>query len=427
MKKVLFFPPPYVSLTPILLDMPDTAAAALVTAGVGAYPIELPTFTPVVGTPTPSPTPTPTYGNLALSTPLTAGLSASNITITGATSGSMITSNVPGLTVNSAGRTATFDGSAVAGSVSNGLVESGLAGYTDKANAVSVGALGALSVSPSAPSVPTSAAQGSLVATIAGVPSGVTPAFTPNDGRFVVAGDATNGWKIVVGLATLSAGSVSGTVAAQGAVSVSLPITITAVSTVPQLVNPPLAGLAGSVGRLSSYPYGSGTTGTGTANITQQWGGMFTPLQFIEPRIATTTYRIAEPYQNAKTIGGLIFANDGAGFDTYETWIPRIKAAAEAATAAGTKLILIYYMTNNSYSLVTSATNYSAYTDQAKEQIQRLLSYGCIVIVAGCAPRGSQTVNPFNQVGPGSPRYAYKAINAEMKTYAEARPTTMGF
>lgn len=41
MKKVLFFPPAYVSEKPILLDMPDTAAAALVAAGAGAYPLDL--------------------------------------------------------------------------------------------------------------------------------------------------------------------------------------------------------------------------------------------------------------------------------------------------------------------------------------------------------------------------------------------------
>jgi hypothetical protein len=43
--------------------------------------------------------------------------------ILGATAGSAIVSNVAGLTVNSAARTYAFDGTANAGTVANGLVE----------------------------------------------------------------------------------------------------------------------------------------------------------------------------------------------------------------------------------------------------------------------------------------------------------------
>ncbi|KQM92244.1 hypothetical protein ASE70_15125 [Sphingomonas sp. Leaf22] len=60
MKKVLFFPPAHVSPQPILLDMPDTAADALVAAGAGAFPIQMPTGqVSVIPAPTPAPTPTP--------------------------------------------------------------------------------------------------------------------------------------------------------------------------------------------------------------------------------------------------------------------------------------------------------------------------------------------------------------------------------
>lgn len=42
MTKVLYFPPAYVSRQPLLLDLPDTAAAAIVSSGAGAYPVPMP-------------------------------------------------------------------------------------------------------------------------------------------------------------------------------------------------------------------------------------------------------------------------------------------------------------------------------------------------------------------------------------------------
>jgi hypothetical protein len=60
------------------------------------------------------------------------------------------------------------------------------------------------------------AAAGTLVFNIAGVPAGVTPAITPNDGRIVVAGDATAGWKGVIGLTASGPGTTDYAVAATG-------------------------------------------------------------------------------------------------------------------------------------------------------------------------------------------------------------------
>ncbi|MBB3348811.1 hypothetical protein [Sphingomonas sp. BK069] len=61
------------------------------------------------------------------------------------------------------------------------------------------------------------AAAGTLVATIGNVPTGATPTLTPNDGRLAIAGDATNGWKVVVGLTVANAGTIALAVAAAGA------------------------------------------------------------------------------------------------------------------------------------------------------------------------------------------------------------------
>lgn len=74
----------------------------------------------------------------------------------------------------------------------------------------------------------TNAASGTLIANIGNVPAGITPTITPGDGREVIAGDATNGWKIVVGMTASSAGKISTTVAATGATSVTKDVTVTA-------------------------------------------------------------------------------------------------------------------------------------------------------------------------------------------------------
>ncbi len=105
---------------------------------------------------------------------------------------------------------------------------------TSTSNAVTVSAATVtptLSLSPTAPSVASNAAAGTLVSNITNVPAGVTPTVTPNDGRLVIAGDATAGWKIVVGMSALSAGQVNFSVAASGATGASGTLTITAAAT----------------------------------------------------------------------------------------------------------------------------------------------------------------------------------------------------
>lgn len=58
MTKVLYFPPAYVSRQPVLLDLPDTAAAAIVSSGAGAYPVPMPLDRlPMVVVPVPTPLP----------------------------------------------------------------------------------------------------------------------------------------------------------------------------------------------------------------------------------------------------------------------------------------------------------------------------------------------------------------------------------
>ena len=91
----------------------------------------------------------------------------------------------------------------------------------------------ALALSIPAPSIASNAATGTLVSNITNVPSGATPTVTPNDGRLVIAGDSSAGWKVVVGMSALSAGTVNFSVAATGATGVSGVLTVTAATPAP--------------------------------------------------------------------------------------------------------------------------------------------------------------------------------------------------
>ncbi len=89
-----------------------------------------------------------------------------------------------------------------------------------------------LTLSVPAPSIASNAAAGTLVSSISNVPAGATPTVTPNDGRLVIAGDASAGWKVVVGMSALSAGTVNFSVAATGATEASGVLTVTAAAAI---------------------------------------------------------------------------------------------------------------------------------------------------------------------------------------------------
>ncbi len=102
-----------------------------------------------------------------------------------------------------------------------------------------------LGLSATAPSVAANAVAGTLVSNITNVPAGVTPSVNPNDGRLVIAGDASAGWKVVVGLSALSAGSINFSVAATGATGASRVLTVTAAVATPDgafeaVISPPV-------------------------------------------------------------------------------------------------------------------------------------------------------------------------------------------
>ncbi|PTM44752.1 hypothetical protein C8J24_2962 [Sphingomonas aerolata] len=83
-----------------------------------------------------------------------------------------------------------------------------------------------LTLSPASISIASNAAAGTTISNISNVPAGVTPSVTPNDGRLVIAGDASAGWKVVRGMSAISAGTINFSVSATGATGASGVLTV---------------------------------------------------------------------------------------------------------------------------------------------------------------------------------------------------------
>jgi len=90
-------------------------------------------------------------------------------------------------------------------------------------------------IAPVTASFPAGATPGTLVANLTNIPTGVTPRFSPADGRVVVAGSEATGWKLVVGLTNSSVGAIAGVVSALGANNA--PIAIQVQSSAPVILN----------------------------------------------------------------------------------------------------------------------------------------------------------------------------------------------
>ncbi len=151
-----------------------------------------------------------------------------------------------------------------------------------------------LTLSAASPLIASNAAAGTLVSNISNVPAGATPTVTPNDGRLVIAGDSSAGWKVVVGMSALSAGTVNFSVAATGATGASGMLTITAVAS-------SLRTMAGG----GVLPDGASTV---TAGVTRVVGRAQIPV------FATTTdMKIAFPIFHVADSAGEIVSLPQAG------------------------------------------------------------------------------------------------------------------
>ena len=173
--------------------------------------------------------PTVTLGTLSLSTALTSG-TVTNGTILGATAGSTITSAVTGLTINSAARTFSFDGTGASGTVSAGLVETeDGATNSPHGSSVTVAAaaitLGNLTLSPSTATVGTAytgavtgkngastlalSGAGAAGLTLSGSAVSGTPTAAGTVNLVETLAGATNSPRTTIGVATVTAASVT--------------------------------------------------------------------------------------------------------------------------------------------------------------------------------------------------------------------------
>lgn len=122
---------------------------------------------------------------------------------------------------------------------------------------------GLYSISNITINVDNSVSSGTIVSNITGVPLGQTPTLVPNDGKFIIGGDETGGWKLVKGLVA-SSGTVNYNITAIGANSGAVAITITTVVN----VTPPSISLNQSN---STYTLTPGTWTGSSSTKTYQW------------------------------------------------------------------------------------------------------------------------------------------------------------
>ncbi len=172
-----------------------------------------------------------TLGALTMSGLLQNGLTSSG-TINGATAGSTITSNVTGLTVNSAARTYTFDGTASAATVSNALVETLSATSVNNAQTVMPARTGTLKLSGRHFIVNKPAAA----MVLAGYATNSVISATSDDGTTLTVGTNSQGFPLLVGTFTTT-GVKTITITDSSTGTSTFPVMVTSAPVKPTLVS----------------------------------------------------------------------------------------------------------------------------------------------------------------------------------------------
>lgn len=160
-------------------------------------------------------------------------------------------------------------------------------------------------------------------------------------------------------------------------------------------------------------------------NVFLKTGGMLEWLAAEDPRIGIVTYLDAAQIapapgpQNTKRLGGSIFSDDGNGFTSMLSRIPRLSATQYP--------LVVYALTSNSVqSTNPDGTPFSAanYWSIAMTQIEQLRAAGIKVIIESLAPRSfiEDPNLPAQWAGTASVGYvAYPVINGLASAYANAR------
>lgn len=289
-----------------------------------------------------------------------------------------------------------------------------------------------LTATPTTKSVAANAASGTLLFAIANVPAGVTPSVSPNDGRFAIAGDATNGWKVVIGLSALSAGSVNVAVAAAGATGVQVPVTVTAASgavapfaaksirTTQDLTTATLAPTA-----VTAFAAGAGTTGAkeiviDTSTTYQTWLGLGAALTDASAYVLMTNMTAA---QRTAFLTQLFSPTSGLGFNFLRMPMGdsdytsrNMNGASGTATATGNFQVYVMSQTDDNLQSFSTAID-NAYVDVIYEQI-KAINPNIITIRTPWSPPAFYKTNA-TLVSPTKDTTYFNATAANIASYAQ--------
>jgi hypothetical protein len=210
-------------------------------------------------------------------------------------------------------------------------------------------------------------AAGTLVFNIAGVPAGVTPTITPSDGRIVVAGDASAGWKGVIGLTASGPGATDYAVAATGT----------------------SGGTAHVVVTQAALSFGS--------------GGLDFPTNFSAAVVAGNEYG----YWSKR-----IYVNEDLPFG-YLLYIDRAYTGAQSENAivknsGADKQILRVELVNVSTAAVTGTTNFATGLPVVDGNPITQVAGGIVVVRHGPLAKGVYDVDTYDYAPIGSIRTSFK-------------------
>lgn len=270
-------------------------------AADGVVAVTIPPFADYVGPGGGVIPPAPVLGSLSLSASLMIGTAVSG-SIIGASAGSTITGNIPGITINSGARTFTGTPTGSAATIANGLVET-LAGATNspRSNAVTVTAAGAALAITGTPSAAT-----------VGSPYSFTPNATGGSGTKTY---ALTGSLSGTGLAfSTSTGAITGTPTTAGTTT-GLNITVTDTSGSASLGTFSLVVSAGAVGGLTPTAAPSGVTFSGqwhphTATNLKDGGGT---AAVGDPVVSSAERNALAAMSNPDTTLAPLLAQDASG------------------------------------------------------------------------------------------------------------------
>lgn len=271
-----------------------------------------------------------------------------------------------------------------------------------------------LTLSIPAPSLAANASAGTLVSNISNVPAGATPTVTPNDGRLVIAGDASAGWKVVVGMSALSAGTVNFSVAASGATGASGVLTVTAGVTA--LVYPSMYVIGASVeqfgtGALSAVRWGTTPAAMWTVANELEGSRLY---DYDAASIASSPF-FAAPTNYASGGAGYTVAGGRTSINAQVNSVAALLPNRPVGKRA------VYYSPGRND--LTDGMTTANYLSQQEAHIRRLSGLADVVVVPGLWMRGTSTGGPW--ASGGAARQSVLDINVATSALCASLPNVI--